>query len=641
MPLTHSAFLVTIDASGTAKKYVALARDLPDAAKQAVLRVRAAGDAPSRVTSIQWLAPALMGHEAHKAAPLVQVSASAPAQAARSTGKGREKTAASTSGAKHKPKARGSTRAEQLVALLGDNGGQMHVQQIAAGLQVNVVNAQNAVASALKRGLVRRMGKRSGLVALVSDEPKQVQTSSRSRSGGPTRQQQLLGLLKSRREPLHVSAIAAALGITGANTNNLVAAAARRGLVQRGPRGAGLVGLPGQDLEPALAADGRASRPSRAFKVPPGTTRAQQLVLLLRERGPRLHVGEVAGALGITRQHTNNVASRAVASGWVARVEGERGIVELGARAGEVVASRVSGAQVPLAPEIVLLVTRADQVVATLVARGGEAHNSEIAEALGTSIANARACIRSAVVQGLVSYVGKGTGRVVLVEDEALHRRRKRVPPRHEQLVALLRRTGEHMHVREIASALEIRVEQAHGAVQSALAKGLVRRVGRASGIVALSDGDPAEGRAAAEPRPRPSTRRRKVLEALRQAGGEASALQIADGLEISVDGAWRAISQAVRRGWVRRLDNGRVALVAGLMEGSKQPPVDPDTLPAIQKRTLAALRALGRPATAKEIAVVIGGRPRGAGNAAAALVEAKLAVRLVGADKPRYLATP
>ena len=104
-------------------------------------------------------------------------------------------------------------------------------------------------------------------------------------------------------------------------------------------------------------------------------------------------------------------------------------------------------------------------------------------------------------------------------------------------------------------------------------------------------------------------------------------------------------LAAGVKRGLLRRVGDrtARVALVTAMPSAQPDPEaVDPSLvakLSGMQKRTYKALIGLGGQGTAKDVAGVIGCRPREAGNALAQLVDAKLVLRVSGEGKPRYSA--
>ena len=175
---TPGAYLVTLAADGIPpQEFVLLGAGLADAAAHAAAHAETTTPPGRRVTSIRRLAPFLPARDASgSSAGAATPTAAAPERgaaagtdgAARASAKAlRPSAKVSKAGAPvPRPPAAGS-RAEQIVAPLRVNGGQMHISEIADGLRTNVVNAHNAVGGAAAKGLVRRLGARSGLVALV------------------------------------------------------------------------------------------------------------------------------------------------------------------------------------------------------------------------------------------------------------------------------------------------------------------------------------------------------------------------------------------------------------------------------------------------------------------------------------------
>jgi DNA-binding IclR family transcriptional regulator len=384
---TH-AFLVSVGGDVDRREFVVFARLLLDAARHVDRELRTRGMDPADVTLIRRLAPALMAAGSADAlaagepppAPLGMRGAEEPKSArgrARAGGaaagpspgaavdsvtepESRRTAAAEASSVGSAPPPRRpagmpkavpelpliGTRAQQLLAAVKVLGGEAHASEIAAALCTNVLNARNVIAVAVSKGLVRRVGVRSGRVALVDGDATVPAPPAPANRSQPTRSQQLVSLLQERDRPLLFAEVIAAFDITRAHANRIVETAAKAGLVVRGPRGAGLVALPDQDLEPLLAEQGRPTAGFEPFTTAPGTSRGDQLLLLLRERGPQMHVRSIAGSLGITRQRTNTLVVQAVAAGQVER---------LGRRTGQVrvlrSASRAGAASVELGVE--------------------------------------------------------------------------------------------------------------------------------------------------------------------------------------------------------------------------------------------------------------------------------------------------
>ncbi len=214
---------------------------------------------------------------------------------------------------------------------------------------------------------------------------------------------------------------------------------------------------------------------------PTGTTRVEQLVALLQERGGQAHLEQIALVLDTGKQNAQNVIAAGVKQGLVRR---------LGQRTGEValvVQSEAPSPQ-PAEPQVASRgrsgTTRAEQVVAFLREHDGEAHITEIAEALGTSALNARNCIAGAVKQGLVQRVGSRTGRVALATSgDEQEEARPSVRPEdlegfQRQVNDALREVGRPVTAKEIASRLGGRPREAGNALKVLVDVGLARRDG-------------------------------------------------------------------------------------------------------------------------------------------------------------------
>lgn len=141
------------------------------------------------------------------------------------------------------------------------------------------------------------------------------------RQGG-TRQRQLMSVLQEVAGPVHLDVIAEALGINRAYADNLALRAIRAGLVERVGVGTGLVQLaaddsPGQSI--VRRRTGRGGRP----------TWLEQLIELLEARGEPVHMNEIAGTLGLTRTHADNVVNGGAGYGLLRRLDDRTGRVEL------------------------------------------------------------------------------------------------------------------------------------------------------------------------------------------------------------------------------------------------------------------------------------------------------------------------
>ena len=235
--------------------------------------------------------------------------------------------------------------------------------------------------------------------------------------------------------------------------------------------------------------------------------------------------------------------------------------------------------------------------------------------------------------------------------------RRPRRGTRTDQLLELLHQHEGQAHLRDIATAFDISVANAQNIVVAAVKKGVVERVGKRTGLVALSGAQVrpsspvAPGTEAERPTQPPSTgprvdgRAAQVAEVVRRRGGEVHVTDIAQELQTNTANARTCIASAVRKRLVERVGRrtGRVRLLRPqATEHRERPskPVEstrPEALEGLQRRVYRALVKLEAPATAKQIAGVLGCRPREAGNAATVLVGKGLAVRHQDEGRPRY----
>ena len=335
----------------------------------------------------------------------------------------------------------------------------------------------------------------------------------------------------------------------------------------------------------------------------PRGTRREQLLAVLRQHGGPLHLDVVAVALKIKRGHADEIARQAVKAGLVRRAGSRTGKIELAKAAVvetpvEEPAPDVSPAPASEESKRSASPTRVDRLVTFLETRKGAVHATEIAETLATTRGNADSAMRAGIRAGLVRRVGSRTGLVELVatadpsepvaEVSAPVAEPVEVPAepqgqtRIEQLVALLQDRGDPVHVRDIRAALRIKPANVHNIVAAAVKAGLVTRVGNRTGLVELT--------AAVSAPAGPAT----------PEGGESAA-------------------EPAR-------------LVPAQIDG-------------IRRHVYGALVELEVFATAKEVAGVLGCRPREAGNALTLLVDGGLAERADGdraAGKPRrYRALP
>jgi|GEM_PF-3587924 len=213
---------------------------------------------------------------------------------------------------------------------------------------------------------------------------------------------------------------------------------------------------------------------------------------------------------------------------------------------------------------------------------------------------------------------------------------------RAEQLVSFLQQRGGRAHLRGIAEALSTSTANAQNVIAAAVKKGLVERAGQRTGLVVL-----AKASEESAPAPPPSlaglSRAEQVSEVLRRNNGEAHVSVIAEELDTSVLNARNCTAAAVKSGLVHRVGrrSGRVRLVKAALAEVVPEAITPRTpkpaeLTGILRRVYTAMVRLDAPATAKEIAAVLGCRPREAGNAAVLLTDSGLVVRSDRHQSPR-----
>lgn len=293
------AYLVGAETSAEPKEFVVVGASALEAARHAQARVRELHGDEARLVRIELLAPALVD-----AAPARREAAVAP-------------KAVEPPPANATPAPRSGTRIDQLVLLLRAQGGKAHLREIAAGLDTNHANAQNVIAAAVKKGVVRRVGRRTGLVELVagaSSVPAPATTTTTAprkpapvvtRSG--SRAEQVAEALRARGGEAHVTDLAEALGTNVMNARNCVAAAVRKELVERMGRRSGrvrLVELPAPAPEPDVA-EGELSRRAR----PEDLEGIQRRVYdALAKLGRPSTAKEIAGVLGCRPREAGNAA---------------------------------------------------------------------------------------------------------------------------------------------------------------------------------------------------------------------------------------------------------------------------------------------------------------------------------------------
>lgn len=129
----------------------------------------------------------------------------------------------------------GGTRQAQLLSVLEEVGGPVHLDVIAEALGINRAYADNVALRGVRAGLVVREGVGSGLVRLADEGTvgQPVIRRRRGRGGRPSRLDQLLHLLRSHDGPLHMDDIVGTLELTRTHADNIVADGSRYGLLRR------------------------------------------------------------------------------------------------------------------------------------------------------------------------------------------------------------------------------------------------------------------------------------------------------------------------------------------------------------------------------------------------------------------------
>ena len=313
------AYLVGAETSAEPKEFVVVGASAVEAARHAQARVREIYGAEARLVRIELLAPALAD-----AAPARPGASVAP-------------KAEETEPAKATHTSRSGTRVAQLVELLRAQRGKAHLREIAAGLETNNANAQNVIAAAVKRGVVRRVGKRTGVVELVEAVPTApaaatTKAAATAKTAAPpvtksgSRAEQVAEALRARGGEAHVTDLADVLGTNVMNARNCVAAAVRRGLVERVGQRSGRVRLV-ESLAPSdAAAPGAPEAASAVSELAPAEIRPENLKGIQRRvYGALVKLGapstakEIAGVLGCRPREAGNAASILVTRGWAMR----------------------------------------------------------------------------------------------------------------------------------------------------------------------------------------------------------------------------------------------------------------------------------------------------------------------------------
>lgn len=250
-------------------------------------------------------------------------------------------------------------------------------------------------------------------------------TPSTSQStGGQTRPERLLAMLREAGQPIHVAQIAREFGIPAKRADRVIASLVRAGRARRLPGRSGkveLAGSRGPEKKPAAPSPagpaGQAPEP-RAIAQPAGAaeggTRVDRLIALLRTGGGRLHIGEIAWAMSISRTNADNVVALAAKAGLARREPGKTGNVYLVGVPAPVPAVATPGPAGQRAVRPGPKPAKIDALVAFLRGRGGPVHITEIARALQTAVGAADNLVARATRMGLTRRIGNRSGLVVL-----------------------------------------------------------------------------------------------------------------------------------------------------------------------------------------------------------------------------------
>jgi hypothetical protein len=148
------AYIVHSDLAGERKEHIIVGPNLAAAAAEAHDRLQIHVGPGARLDRIEFLGEALGD------GIMVPTAASAPRAPRKSQPRPARAAPAPKSGDE-------PTRTDQLVSLLEDNGGPVHLNEIADALGITRKNANSIVMRAGRAGLVRRVGDRSGRVELT------------------------------------------------------------------------------------------------------------------------------------------------------------------------------------------------------------------------------------------------------------------------------------------------------------------------------------------------------------------------------------------------------------------------------------------------------------------------------------------
>ena len=242
------AFRIVIESEGQRRSYVTLGADLIEAAQAA----RGQIGSDDRIVGMEQL-DQLLARPAATGEP-VAVEEDAPVLSSPPKASVQVKKAVAVGAG-----SRRVTRRDQLLVVLRQHEGPVHLDLVARTLDITRGHADEVARGAVKAGLVERVGSRTGKVRLVehadeSSPPQQVEeaghlsdaepaeeevaaaprpTRRTRRSGEPSRIDQLVILLRERGGEVHISEIVEALDTTRGNADAVIRVAAQRGLVER------------------------------------------------------------------------------------------------------------------------------------------------------------------------------------------------------------------------------------------------------------------------------------------------------------------------------------------------------------------------------------------------------------------------
>ena len=213
----------------------------------------------------------------------------------------------------------GWTRRDQLLALLRQRGGPVHLEDAARELGIRRGHADQVARVAIRAGLVRRVGRRTGQVEFSADEPA-AEVAPVARPVGGTRVEQLVRLLEAREAAVHIHEIGEALETGPGNVQNIVAAAVKARVVRRVGRRTGLVELPARPQEEQ---DARGSAPP-ARVDPAGLDGLQRRIFdAISALTGWSTASDVACVLGVRPREAGNALALLVDSGLVQRERGD------------------------------------------------------------------------------------------------------------------------------------------------------------------------------------------------------------------------------------------------------------------------------------------------------------------------------